>query len=83
MVFVPSAAAAVVGGGVVFFPDTRGRLGGGGPAVAGDWRLGITYDDLPRQSDVACCGGEPTKEETCPHGSRQSQAKKETGPPPH
>ena len=20
-----------------------------------------------RQSDVACCGGEPTKEETCPH----------------
>ena len=44
-----SAPPAVVGGGVVFFPDTRGRLGGvggGGPAVAGDWRLGITYDDL-------------------------------------
>ena len=34
---------------MVFFPDTRGRLGGvggGGPAVAGDWRLSITYDDL-------------------------------------
>ena len=44
-----SAPPAVVGGGVVFFPDTRGRLGGvggGGPAVAGDWRLGITYDGL-------------------------------------
>ena len=44
-----SAPPAVVGGGVVFLRDTRGRLGGvggGGPAVAGDWRLGITYDGL-------------------------------------
>ena len=50
-----SAPPAVVGGGVVVFPDTRGRLGGvggGGPAVAGDWRLGITYDGLLARAAV-------------------------------
>ena len=45
-----SAPPAGDGGGVEFFSDTRGRLGGvggGGTAVAGDWRLGITNEQSP------------------------------------
>ena len=30
-----------------------------------------------RQSDIACCGGKPTKEETCPH--RESTKPSEKG----